>query len=94
MSYRTIFGTGRFVRCLRKKHDAFRSYRETSVAAQHLPDDRITCLQCSGCDAGSFRCRSLKIGTILDLPRRCVYFVPIASVKDQRTGRERWPQLT
>jgi hypothetical protein len=58
-----------------------------------LPDDRIICSWCQHCDAGSFRCRKLKQGTLLDLPRRCVHFVPNKSEGDQRTGEQRWPRM-
>lgn len=58
-----------------------------------LPDDRIVCAWCQHCDAGSFRCRKLKTGTLVDLPRRCIHFLPNPSEGDQRTGQQRWPTL-
>lgn len=57
------------------------------------PDDRITCRSCLECDAQSFRCRALKIGTLVDLPRRCEHYLPDVAETDRRTGAERWPTL-
>lgn len=58
-----------------------------------LPEDRVTCLECRHCDAGSFWCRRFKRAEIPDLPRRCTAFIPLVHAIDQRPGTERWPTL-
>lgn len=54
-------------------------------------DDRITCLMCTHSER--FRCAKLGTGILVDLPRRCVHFVPNPEEGDQRTGQQRWPRL-
>jgi hypothetical protein len=38
-------------------------------------------------------CSVFRQRTLLELPRRCIHFVPIYSVADQRTGKQRWPGI-
>lgn len=63
------------------------------LAADGLPDDRITCTQCTQMNERSKVCRVFKSQCIPDLPRRCVHFEPIASIADRRNGKERWPDI-
>lgn len=58
-----------------------------------LPDNRVTCSECTHSDGGSFRCRRLKVSILPDLPLRCAHFTPLVSASDQRNGVERWPNL-
>ena len=62
------------------------------LAADGLPDDRVTCAHCRHF-GGRFHCNAFETSTLPDLPRRCIKFVPLASLSDQRTGKARWPDL-
>lgn len=57
-----------------------------------LPEDRITCQQCRELTRGR-HCRVFRSDMIIELRRRCVKFVPIATMEDRRTGAERWPDI-
>lgn len=66
-----------------------------------FPDDRRNCNQCMNLSSGG-RCLAALRGEIqtgkfyhpLDnCPRRCVGYRPKSDDPDQRTGRERWPNL-
>lgn len=65
----------------------------TYIAEDGLPEDRITCVECREHDAVRKRCRVFRSDTLADLKRRCVHFVPIASLADQRNGEQRWPGI-
>lgn len=60
-----------------------------------LPDDRITCQQCTAMSPSGKGgvCSVFQQRTLLDLPRRCIHFVPIRGAADQRTGKQRWPHI-
>lgn len=66
------------------------------IAADGLPDDRITCATCRNLIPWSGKCREQeRYGAVLkDLPCRCIAYSPLPQVKDQRTGAQRWPTLT
>lgn len=65
-----------------------------------MSDDRILCRDCANFDA---RCtiateRNLPgawmhFTTLVELPQRCIFFVPLRSAVDQRTGAQRWPEF-
>lgn len=63
-----------------------------SVESDGLPDDRITCQQCTSMDRNGM-CRCFKSKTIQTLRRRCIHFTPMRSLIDQRTGAQRWPTI-
>jgi hypothetical protein len=63
------------------------------MAEDGLPDDRKACRDCAKCDLKRRRCAVFDHNPILDLKRRCVQFVPRPGDPDQRTGRERWPDI-
>lgn len=62
-------------------------------ACDGLPEDRVVCAECVHCDAGSYRCRRYNRSALLDLPLRCLGFMPVKRLADQRPGSERWPTL-
>lgn len=63
----------------------------TPLAADGLPDDRITCETCRSYRA--HYCAALKQCAFPALPLRCMAYTPIRSQADQRTGVQRWPRL-
>lgn len=56
-------------------------------------DDRVTCAWCQHCTPRTFRCNTLRIGVLVELPRRCTSYLPLKSEADQRTGAQRWPRF-
>lgn len=64
-------------------------------------DDRRRCDQCAnltgrGLCLAAWRgeiVASRNFEPVLDLPQRCIGYLPKATESDQRTGRERWPGL-
>lgn len=65
---------------------------ERYIASDGLPDDRVTCRACTCMDRRN-HCTVDSRRTMPDLPRRCIHFVPLPSVLDQRHGALRWPGL-
>lgn len=57
-------------------------------------DDRVACRNCCLVSIGKSRCMEHDCATDLDLPRRCLEYIPNVSDQDQRSGRTRWPDLT
>lgn len=62
------------------------------IAADGLPDDRVTCGQCSHFD-GRRTCKRYEMHTWKDLPLRCLGFDPAPRETDRRTGPQRWPTM-
>jgi hypothetical protein len=63
------------------------------IATDGLPDDRKACRDCAKCDVKRRWCAVFEHNPIIELKRRCVHFAPRAGDPDQRTGRERWPDI-
>jgi hypothetical protein len=63
------------------------------LAEDGLPDDRKACRDCARCDVRRRWCSFFEHNPIIDLKRRCVEFRPRPTDPDQRTGRERWPDI-
>lgn len=54
-----------------------------------IDDDRVVCEECA-----NWRGRCLKgQPMLLSIPQRCIEFNALRNAKDQRTGRERWPEI-
>lgn len=61
-----------------------------------LPDDRITCQDCRRLKPGGL-CSSPewapRYHPQAERPQRCVEFLPKPGDADQRTGKQRWPEM-
>lgn len=57
-------------------------------------DDRVRCATCCLASIGKKRCMELDLGVDLELPRRCLHYIPTVADLDQRSGRDRWPDFT
>lgn len=73
---------------------------ETSSDDLFFTDDRRHCAECGNLSGG--RCLAAWRGEIVasrqyrpidDLPRRCEGYTPKSNEPDQRTGKQRWPEL-
>lgn len=62
------------------------------MAADGLPDDRVTCATCMSFQRPGY-CRSFSMCTAGGLPLRCSRYHPTRAERDQRSGEERWPRL-
>lgn len=58
-----------------------------------MSDDRIRCETCCLASLGKKRCMELDLHVDLQLPRRCVHYIPSIGDPDTRSGRDRWPGL-
>lgn len=64
-----------------------------TIQADGLPDDRIACGDCAHFRQGSRKCAALNMLTWPDLRLRCLSFAARKGDPDQRTGKQRWPNL-